>query len=219
MNYSTRNKNKTVKFIIIHYTGMINFSKAFEKLFITNSKVSCHYLISREGIIYNLLPIKYKAWHAGISKWQNYNSLNDYSVGIELENKGHEFGYQDFTKKQYISLNKLITSLVFVTRVNNSNIIGHSDISPNRKKDPGERFKWNLITKKKQFIVNFKLKRHDINSLLKAYGFPYDYISKYKKHCIMAVKRRLGYKKINSIISKNFIINFKLLIKSIYNIN
>ena len=86
MNYSFRKKNKTVKYLIIHYTGMIDFYSAYRKLNDLKSEVSCHYLISREGKIYNLLCPKFKGWHAGISEWKNVKNLNDYSIGIELEN-------------------------------------------------------------------------------------------------------------------------------------
>ncbi len=145
MNYSTRNKNKTVKFIIIHYTGMIDFKSAYKKLNNLNSDVSCHYLISRNGKIYNLLSTNLKAWHAGISKWKGYKGLNDYSIGIELENKGHEHGYENFTKKQYKSLNILLNSLCYFYCIKKSNILGHSEISPNRKMDPGEKFNWGMV--------------------------------------------------------------------------
>ena len=96
-------------------------------------------MISKNGIIFNLLCPKYKAWHAGKSKWKNDTNINNYSIGIELENKGHEFGYSNFSKKQYYSLRKLI----FFLRVNfyilDENIVFHSDIAPNRKQDPGEK--------------------------------------------------------------------------------
>ena len=84
MNYSFRKKNKTVKYLIIHYTGMIDFNSAYRKLNDVKSEVSCHYLISREGKIYNLLCPKFKGWHAGTSEWKNVKNLNDYSIGIEL---------------------------------------------------------------------------------------------------------------------------------------
>ncbi len=145
MNYSTRNNSKTVKFIIIHYTGMSTFPAAFKRLISLNSDVSCHYLISRKGIIFNLLSPNLKAWHAGKSKWKSYTNLNDYSIGVELENKGHDHGYQNFTYKQYKSLKVLISSLSFNFRINKNNILGHSEIAPDRKIDPGEKFNWDLI--------------------------------------------------------------------------
>ena len=124
---------------------MVNFQSAYNKLSDLNSNVSCHYIISRSGSIYNLLPTNIKAWHAGISKWQGFKNLNDYSVGIELENKGHEHGYQKFTNSQYRSLRKLTDSLIFYHRIKRSDILGHSDISPERKKDPGNKFSWKII--------------------------------------------------------------------------
>ena len=211
MNYSTRNINKIVKFIIIHYTGMKSFKLAFNRLNGLNSEVSCHYLISRSGKIYNILNPEIKAWHAGYSEWKTYKNLNDYSIGIELENKGHEFGYTQFTKLQYNSLNILLNSLSFRFNIKPIDILGHSDISPNRKKDPGELFNWNLINQKKYAKNNnFPI---SIKVMLKKYGFSSNYIEKYRSHCILAVKRKLGYRVINDSINQIFINDFKDLIK------
>jgi N-acetylmuramoyl-L-alanine amidase len=210
MNYSTRDLNKTVKFIIIHYTGMKSFKEAYKKLSHLKSDVSCHYLISRKGIIFNLLSTNLKAWHAGESEWKNLKSLNDYSIGIELENKGHDHGYTPFTKKQYTSLNKLISALSFRYSLSPVNILGHSDISPNRKKDPGELFEWEKI---KSIVIVSSLKKLSLDTMLIKYGFSKKYITNYKTLCILAIKRKLGYRYINSTISKSFIKDFKHLIK------
>ena len=140
MNYSFRKKNKIVKYIVIHYTGMKNLNLAYQKLSDDHSNVSCHYLISRNGIILNLLCPKFKAWHAGQSKWRNQININDYSIGIELENKGHENRYTKFTKRQYSSLKKLLNFFKNNFYIIDKNILFHSDISPNRKMDPGENF-------------------------------------------------------------------------------
>ena len=210
MNYSTRNINKIVKFIIIHYTGMKSFKLAFNRLNGLNSEVSCHYLISRSGKIYNILNPEIKAWHAGYSEWKTYKNLNDYSIGIELENKGHEFGYTEFTKLQYNSLNKLLNSLCFRFNIKPIDILGHSDISPNRKKDPGELFKWNLIN-----LIKYSKNKNlpiSINVMLKKYGFSSNYIEKFRSQCILAVKRKLGYRTINDSINQNFINDFKDII-------
>ena len=134
MNYSSRKKNKTVKYIVLHYTGMINLQSAYSRLNSTLSDVSAHYLISRSGKIYNLLCLKLKAWHAGKSQWKNDKNINDNSIGIELENKGHDYGYTEFTDKQYKSLKKLIHFLKITYCINDECILFHSDISPNRKK-------------------------------------------------------------------------------------
>ena len=202
MNYSFRKKNKTVKYLIIHYTGMIDFYSAYRKLNDLKSEVSCHYLISREGKIYNLLCPKFKGWHAGISEWKNVKNLNDYSIGIELENRGHEHGYTNFTNSQYHKLKKLIKFLKFNFYIKDEDIIFHSDIAPNRKKDPGEKF---IVKKLGIERFNFhQRKKFSINRLLKFYGFSQNYIKIHKADCIKAVKRSLNYKTIDSSVSKNF---------------
>ena len=202
MNYSFRKKNKTVKYLIIHYTGMIDFYSAYRKLNDLKSEVSCHYLISREGKIYNLLCPKFKGWHAGISEWKKVKNLNDYSIGIELENKGHEHGYTNFTNSQYHKLKKLIKFLKFNFYIKDEDIIFHSDIAPNRKKDPGEKF---IVKKLGIERFNFHQRKSlSINRLLKLYGFSQNYIKIHKPDCIKAVKRSLNYKTIDSSVSKNF---------------
>ena len=189
---------------------MIDFNSAYRKLNDIKSEVSCHYLISREGKIYNLLCPKLKGWHAGISEWKNIKNLNDYSIGIELENKGHEHGYTDFTKNQYTGIKKLIKFLKFNFFINDNDIVFHSDIAPNRKKDPGEKF----LIKKLQLkrFKAYKKRENSINELLKLYGFSHNYIKLYKSDCIKAVKRSLNYKSINSSISKNFKTKFNNLL-------
>ena len=207
MNYSARKINKTVKYVVIHYTGMKNLKLAYEKLSDENSNVSSHYLISKKGIIFNLLCPKYKAWHAGKSKWKNDININNYSIGIELENKGHDFGYSNFSIKQYSSLKKLIFFLKKNFKILEKNIVFHSDIAPNRKKDPGEKFFVGKIG-----IKRFKRKKlkdkYSLDEMLILYGFHKTYIKKHKILCIEAVKRSLNYTYINSSQSKNFLKNF-----------
>ena len=181
---------------------MYDFKSAYRKLNDLKSKVSCHYLISREGKIYNLLCPKFKGWHAGISEWKNLKNLNDYSIGIELENKGHEHGYTDFTNNQYNGIKKLIKFLKFNFFIKDKDIVFHSDIAPNRKKDPGEKFLINKLGIKR---FNFhQRKTTGIEELLKLYGFSNNYIKLFKHDCIKSVKRSLNYKTINSSISQNF---------------
>jgi len=207
MNYSSRRKNKIVKYIVIHYTGMKNFELAYKKLTDKRSLVSAHYLVSRKGIIFNLLCPKYKAWHAGQSKWMKHININDYSIGIELENKGHEFGYSNYSDIQYNSLKKLIFFLKTNFYILDKDIIFHSDIAPNRKRDPGEKF----VIKKigvNRFDKKITIKNYNIDKMLNLYGFHRSYIKKHKSFCIKAVKRSLNYKKINSIQSKKFFEDF-----------
>ncbi len=133
---------KRIKFIIIHYTGMRKETDAITRLQDPKSKVSSHYFIKRNGEILNLVPDLYEAWHAGISSWKNFKHLNKSSIGVEISNPGHQHGYKNFSSKQILSLKKLLNNLVKKYEIRNKFILGHSDISPSRKKDPGEKFPW-----------------------------------------------------------------------------
>ena len=143
-----RSKNQ-IKFIILHYTGMKKESSAIKKLCNFNSKVSAHYFIKDNGQILNLVPDLYKAWHAGKSQWKTYKYINNHSIGIEINNPGHNHGYKKFKKKQILSLKKLLKYLIKKYNIKLDKILGHSDIAPYRKKDPGEKFPWKELSKKK----------------------------------------------------------------------
>ena len=153
-NYSpnfntTKRYKKQIKFIVFHYTGMKKEFEAIERLTNAQSKVSSHYLIKNNGNIITLVPDLYIAWHAGKSSWKNYKSLNQNSIGIEITNPGHEFGYKKFSKKQILSLLRLSKFLSKKYRISPKNILGHSDIASERKKDPGENFPWQYLSKNK----------------------------------------------------------------------
>ncbi len=150
INYSPnfeikKRQPKKIKFIIFHYTGMRKQSKAIKRLTSTSSKVSSHYLIKYNGEIVIIVPDLYEAWHAGVSSWKNLKSLNKHSIGIEISNPGHEYNYKKFSKKQIVSLKKLSRLLIKKYKINKKNILGHSDIAPTRKKDPGEKFPWKYL--------------------------------------------------------------------------
>ena len=146
-NLPKRVKNR-IKFIIIHYTGMKKESAAIKRLQDPKSKVSSHYLIKNNGGIINLVPDLYEAWHAGVSSWKHFTSLNKNSIGIEITNPGHQHGYRNFSSKQILSLKKLLYFLIKKYRIKKKCVLGHSDISPSRKKDPGEKFPWEYLAKK-----------------------------------------------------------------------
>jgi N-acetylmuramoyl-L-alanine amidase len=141
--------SQQIKFIIFHYTGMKNESDAITRLTNIQSEVSCHYLIKNNGEIVKVVPDLYIAWHAGKSSWKNYKFLNQNSIGIEITNPGHEFGYKKFSEKQISSLLKLSKFLLKKYKISQKNILGHSDIAPDRKKDPGEKFPWEYLSKNK----------------------------------------------------------------------
>ena len=149
-NFSKKlRKNKDIKLIIIHYTGMQSRIASIKRLMSTKHQVSSHYLIDRKGQILKMVDENKVAWHAGKSKWKNFINLNKHSIGIELVNKGHEFGYEKFTNAQIRKLIILCLQLKKKYKIKNSNIVGHSDISPFRKKDPGEKFPWKRLKRNK----------------------------------------------------------------------
>ena len=149
-NFSPKKRtSKQIKFIIFHYTGMKKESEAINRLTNIQSEVSCHYLIKNNGEIINLVPDLYVAWHAGKSTWKKSKSLNKNSIGIEISNPGHEFNYKKFSNQQINSLLKLSKFLIKKYKINSKNILGHSDIALERKKDPGEKFPWKFLSKNK----------------------------------------------------------------------
>tara|TARA_B100001123_G_C14867615_1_gene850622 strand:- start:93 stop:725 length:633 start_codon:yes stop_codon:yes gene_type:complete len=124
-------------------------TKAVKRLTDDSSNVSCHYFIKRNGQIILMVPELYEAWHAGKSKWKKDVSLNKKSIGIEITNNGHSFGYQNYNVNQISSLIKLTKYLIKKYKIKRSNILGHSDIAFERKKDPGEKFPWNYLANRK----------------------------------------------------------------------
>ncbi len=143
-----------IKFLIFHYTGMRKESDSIKKLINFKSNVSCHYFIKKNGETLVMVPDLYIAWHAGKSRWKHYNSLNRYSIGVEISNPGHNFNYKKFSKKQVQSIIKLSKKLIKKYKIKPNNILGHSDIAPERKKDPGEKFPWKELAKKKIGLWN-----------------------------------------------------------------
>jgi len=131
-------KLRKIKYIIIHYTGMKNQLLAIKRLQSRVAKVSCHYLISKKGKIYQLVKDKDVAWHAGKSRWKNDINLNSKSIGIELVNKGRE----DYPSVQIKTLLKLLSVLKKKYKINSNFVLGHEDIAPKRKIDPGPKFPW-----------------------------------------------------------------------------
>ena len=149
-NHSKKKRSKKyIKFIIIHYTGMQSEIESIKRLKNSKSKVSCHYLINKRGKVIQLIKDKYAAWHAGKSKWKKFVNLNNNSIGIELTNKGHQFGYENFSIKQINSLILLCKNLKQKYRIKKENFLGHSDIAPLRKNDPGEKFPWRKLSNHK----------------------------------------------------------------------
>ena len=223
---------KEIKFIIFHYTGMKKENQAITRLTSNKSKVSSHYLIKNNGEILSLVPDLYVAWHAGISSWKKYKSINKYSIGIEISNPGHENFYKKFSIKQIKSVLKLSSYLIKKYKIKSNFILGHSDIAPNRKKDPGEKFPWKYLSKNKigywhnlneKKLVKKRNKKVDlidmhkfIHNLYKI-GYPKNiFLNKYKhsKQLTIAFQRRFRQELVNGIIDQECLVISNKLIKT-----
>ena len=145
-NFNEKNRPiDWIKILVIHYTGMQSERESITRLCNPKSKVSSHFLINQNGKVFRLVQDNRIAWHAGKSCWERYKNLNKNSIGIELVNKGHRFGYTNFKKKQLSSLIKICKILIKKYKIKKKNVVGHSDIAPLRKIDPGEKFPWKQL--------------------------------------------------------------------------
>ncbi|WP_440910217.1 N-acetylmuramoyl-L-alanine amidase [Candidatus Pelagibacter sp.] len=238
LNYSPNFDSKKrsldkINFIIFHYTGMKNEKKAINKLLDIRSKVSCHYFIKNNGEILRMVPESYIAWHAGVSSWKKFKSLNKNSIGIEINNPGHEFKYKKFSKKQIYSIIKLTKYIIKKYKISPKSILGHSDIAPDRKQDPGEKFPWKFLSKNKigiwhelkskEIKVYRKLKLSNvlkikfINNLYKI-GYPRNSKinkNKYNKNITVAFQRRFRQELIDGKIDKECFLISENLIKKL----
>ncbi|HUQ13119.1 MAG TPA: N-acetylmuramoyl-L-alanine amidase [Novosphingobium sp.] len=136
-----------ISMVVLHYTGMQTGAEAEARLVDPSAKVSAHYLIDEDGTVVRLVPEDKRAWHAGRSFWRGLNDVNSASVGIELVNPGHEWGYRPFPEVQMAALLPLLARIVKTYKVPYANVVGHSDIAPARKEDPGELFDWPLLAR------------------------------------------------------------------------
>ena len=234
---SKKRQKKEVRFIILHYTGMKSEKAAINRLTNIQSQVASHYLITRNGKIINFVPDLYIAWHAGISYWKNFKFLNTNSIGIEVNNPGHNFNYKKFSRKQINSILRLAKFLIKKYQIKPQNILGHSDIAPIRKKDPGEKFPWKYLSQHKigfwheldQKILiknrNLKTNNIEIRSFVKNL-FKIGYLIKapknynlsntqYIKILTKAFQRRFRQELVNGIIDQECLIISENLAKKL----
>lgn len=147
-NFEPRPPGAPLDMIILHYTDMLTAEEALARLCDPISKVSAHFLIGKEGMLYQLVDPKYRAWHAGVSSWEGENDINSRSIGIELDNLGHTFGPEPFSMPQINTLLDLLGELTQIYGIPAHRIVGHSDVAPLRKQDPGELFPWRDLARK-----------------------------------------------------------------------
>ncbi|MFA5988710.1 MAG: N-acetylmuramoyl-L-alanine amidase [Sphingomonas sp.] len=144
-NYDSRSLPVTM--IVLHYTGMENAAVAVERLCDPMAKVSAHYVVEEDGLVHRLVLEEHRAWHAGKSHWREVDDVNSASIGIEIVNPGHEFGYRPFPDEQIAAVIELVASIKERYGITRGNIVGHSDIAPLRKRDPGELFPWARLSR------------------------------------------------------------------------
>ncbi|MFA6280301.1 MAG: N-acetylmuramoyl-L-alanine amidase [Bdellovibrionales bacterium] len=141
-NYNERAEKTLLAYVVLHYTGMRTAAEALDRLRDPHSEVSCHYMIDEEGGVIQMVEEDHRAWHAGHSCWRGKRDINSQSIGIELVNKGHAFGYTPFPKAQIDSLKALLHDIKSRYSLSPESLLAHSDIAPLRKEDPGELFPW-----------------------------------------------------------------------------
>ena len=144
-NFDERPREAKIDVLVLHYTGMNTLNEALDRLVDPVTEVSAHYLISEAGDVYCMVDETNRAWHAGSSYWRGMAEINAHSIGIELQNPGHEFGYRPFPGSQMGALKELCDDILSRYPIPARNVIGHSDIAPRRKQDPGELFNWKWL--------------------------------------------------------------------------
>lgn len=179
--------------IVLHYTGMESAQAAIDRLRDPEAKVSSHYLVDEDGTVHELVAEDKRAWHAGKSHWRGVTDCNSASIGIEIVNPGHEFGYRDFPEAQIDAVVRLVHGIKDRYEITRGNIVGHSDIAPVRKRDPGELFPWHRLAKLRLALPRPTKNLMDPNwseagFLLALERFGYDVTD--KMAAIMAFQRR-----------------------------
>ncbi|HVM79724.1 MAG TPA: N-acetylmuramoyl-L-alanine amidase [Stellaceae bacterium] len=146
-NRNLRPPGAAVDMLVLHYTGMPTAAEAIDRLCDPAAKVGAHYVIEEDGTVWRLVEESERAWHAGISFWQGTTDVNAASIGIELVNPGHEWGYRGFPERQMAALEELARGILARHPIPADRVVGHSDVAPERKQDPGELFNWERLAR------------------------------------------------------------------------
>jgi len=144
-NYGDRAKGRLPDMIVLHYTGMPDVEGAITQLCSAGTDVSAHYIVLEDGRIVQSVPETRRAWHAGVSSWSGEDDINSCSIGVEIVNRGHDWGYPDFPSRQIAAVTALCRGIMLRRGVSSHRVLGHSDVAPARKKDPGEKFPWHSL--------------------------------------------------------------------------
>ncbi len=145
VNFGERANNRQPDMIVLHYTGMPDVEGAIAQLCTAGTEVSAHYIVLEDGRIVQCVPESKRAWHAGVSGWAGEQDINSCSIGIEIVNRGHDWGYPDYPLRQIAAVIALCRGIMLRRNVPSHRVLGHSDVAPARKKDPGEKFPWHSL--------------------------------------------------------------------------
>lgn len=141
-NHDERREGQAPEILLLHYTGMVSTEAACARLTAKDSAVSCHYVVLEDGKVLQFVPEERRAWHAGVSTWEGETDLNSRSIGVEIANRGHDFDYPDFPEAQVDAVISLARDICARRGVQAERVLAHSDVAPQRKADPGEKFPW-----------------------------------------------------------------------------
>ena len=144
-NFGDRNNGRPPDMIVLHYTGMPDAEGALARLCSAGTDVSAHYVVLEDGRIVQCVPEAKRAWHAGAASWAGEDDINSCSIGIEIVNRGHDWGYPDFPRRQIAAVIALCRGIMLRHDLPAHRVLGHSDVAPSRKKDPGEKFPWHSL--------------------------------------------------------------------------
>ncbi|WP_218044864.1 N-acetylmuramoyl-L-alanine amidase [Kiloniella majae] len=210
-NFGPRLEGSDINMLLLHYTGMQTGKEALERLCDSAAQVSAHYLVEENGEVFQLIPEELRAWHAGLAYWGGETDINSCSIGIEIVNPGHEWGYRAFPAAQMKAVTALCKQILEHHTIPASRVLAHSDVAPERKEDPGELFDWAFLAK--QGIGIFPDKTTQNNSIseddfvlkLGEYGYRVDMDSSTgsgTKAAIIAFQRHFRPSKLNGQVDK-----------------
>ncbi len=198
-NFDSR-EGQAVDMLVLHYTGMKTAKDALIRLCDPEAKVSAHYVVDEDGTVYRVVPEDQRAWHAGVSSWRGNSNINARSIGIEIVNPGHEFGYRAFPDVQMKAVTALCKGILSRHKIPARNVVGHSDVAPDRKEDPGELFDWKGLAERgigiwpqKDGFGDSGLGIREIQKKLQEFGYaiePKDSWDEQAKKVVTAFQRR-----------------------------
>jgi len=200
-NHDERPQDAPVDMLVLHYTGMGSAEAALERLCDPTAKVSTHYLIDEDGDVHQLVAENRRAWHAGVSSWRGHTDINARSIGIELVNPGHEFGLKPYPEDQMMALEVLAIDILQRYPIPQRNVVGHSDVAPRRKTDPGELFDWQGLADLgiglwPEEVVSRVLGEVETRTLLREFGYETEDVKK----TVEAFQRRFRPSRIDGVM-------------------